>query len=839
MAMLRSMSYGEAGFVYKGETKQGIRHGNGTYNYPGGIFQYTGPWVDGVKAGSRGKFSLAGFFEHEGDFVNGQMTGKGSRTWVDGRQFDGDWVDGEMTGRGVWSNSNTNESYDGEFLCNKRHGHGTLRMKSGDIYDGEFKTHKFNGRGAYLKEGKFVIDGQFKDGIVDGFARITWHRIGGYEGFWREGVISSPSGFFATVDGSYLYAGGFTNGAPVTIARSMIMQIDRTVIPQPPVDSSKPPEKGKKEAPKDKKGAKDGAEIGSNVVSVTAGTQIGTLHIILTPETPESLESKRAELNIPLISTDTPLAAPVQGCSSLGMPLLLNEVRRRLAVSLVPYIPPAVIEEAPVAKGKPAKGAVSSAAAPSGPPATAAAVGLSENKLPPVPLWLKQGSLAGAAAAWRRFPANAIKYLCGKCSRPNESGMKLSTGADASFTASTEGILSTRLTHSDALVISLSSSTVLPSVSLVGQDLMSVTFIIELDIDGISRLNTTTDPRWIEIPLLTAEVWESDGAAMLVESSLSFKVLVPPVSASADLTSSDQPSASAADTAAPIEWSAGVWEYKQSCSGGGEQFSTVSWAGGLPAHDSWHSLALNVKCRRNDKELSSDAPGDGEAASIDLVVDGSNRIRKDEGRPGTSSGNKTGNIGALARSWFEAFGSSLGTSADNTTFDGAAPERNLKVFIGNENVSEETVASGAFLGSIGSVVICNRDDVCDSVESTSCFAEWARRAVHQLEEREQKSSAEGEPTSTIPEDCTEHTSVSLVCRGGYGLLEGLVVPLGTAEGTYVLEVRDDVTSSCLVSSNRSSGTFCAPDGVEGMCAMVEPIPSFKSLRIIVAPPAVL
>ena len=161
--------------------------------------------------------------------------------------------------------------------------------------------------------------------------------------------------------------------------------------------------------------------------------------------------------------------------------------------------------------------------------------------------------------------------------------------------------------------------------------------------------------------MLTTEVWESDGAAKLVETSLSFKLLVPPVSASTDLSSSDQPSASAADTAAPIEWSAGVWEYKQSC--GGEQFSTVSWAGGLPAHDSWHSLALNVKCRRNDKGLPSDAPGDGEAASIDLVVDGSNRIRKDEGRPGTSGGNRAGNIGSLARSWLEAFGSSSGASA--------------------------------------------------------------------------------------------------------------------------------------------------------------------------------
>ncbi len=386
--------------------------------------------MDGVKTGSRGKFSLAGFFEHEGDFVDGQMTGKGSRTWIDGRQYDGDWVDGEMTGRGVWSNSMTNESYDGDFLCNKRHGRGTLRTKSGDIYDGEFRSHKFNGRGAYLKEGKFVIDGQFKDGIVDGFARITWHMIGGYDGFWRDGTINSSTGFFAAADGTYLYAGGFADGAPMTIARSMIMRIDRTAVPPPPVDTSKPPEKGKKEAPKDKKGAKDGADMGSNSVSVTAGTQIGTLHIILTPETPEGSESKRAELNVPLISTDRPLAAPVEGSSSLGLPLLLNEVRRRLAVSLVPYVPPA-IEEAPAAaaKGKPAKGATAAAA----PAAPSAAAPTPVEPLPPVPLWVKQGTLATAAAAWSRFPANAIKYLSGKCSRQNEGGLKVTKCVYAAY----------------------------------------------------------------------------------------------------------------------------------------------------------------------------------------------------------------------------------------------------------------------------------------------------------------------------------------------------------------------------------------------------------------------
>jgi hypothetical protein len=166
----------------------------------------------------------------------------------------------------------------------------------------------------------------------------------------------------------------------------------------------------------------------------------------------------------------------------------------------------------------------------------------------------------------------------------------------------------------------------------------------------------TSEPRWTEIPLIAAVVLDSDGTTTLVESALSFKVTLPPA------TSIDASSDAAAE-AAPIEWSAGVWEYKQTW---GNQCGSVSWAGGLPAHDSWHSLALNVKCRRGDKEspeaLSNG--GDGDAASIDLVIDGSNRIRKDEGRPGTTSGgNRMSNISSLARSWFDAFETTLNPSA--------------------------------------------------------------------------------------------------------------------------------------------------------------------------------
>ena len=75
---------------YRGNSKGGIRHGNGTYSYPMGgreMFKYNGNWVTGNKKG-KGKFSIAGVSDYEGEFdSNGEITGYGKRTWVDGRIY--------------------------------------------------------------------------------------------------------------------------------------------------------------------------------------------------------------------------------------------------------------------------------------------------------------------------------------------------------------------------------------------------------------------------------------------------------------------------------------------------------------------------------------------------------------------------------------------------------------------------------------------------------------------------------------------------------------------------------------------------------------------------------
>lgn len=119
--------------------------------------------------------------------------------------------------------------------------------------------------------------------------------------------------------------------------------------------------------------------------------------------------------------------------------------------------------------------------------------------------------------------------------------------------------------------------------------------------------------------------------------------------------------------------------------------------------------------------------------------------------------------------------------------------------------------------------------MCDVVESTSCFADWVKEKlilIQRSEEAEAAASAaaaasaeagvdettaetgdsppsvaeaeiEAAPSApSVPLDCVESLKATVVCRGGYAVCEGIVVPPSTEEGLYVLEISDDVDTPC-------------------------------------------
>ncbi len=229
---------------YKGQTKNGVRSGNGTYGYPIGgkeLFTYAGEWKDGYKQG-QGSFKIAGFSKYEGEFSNGEITGYGKRTWADGRIYEGNFICGEQNGHGRWTHHTTNLlgrrinlTYEGEFVDNRRQGQG-MYDDGAVIYTGAFSGHKFNGMGnARARDGSFTLNGVFLDNILTGAASVnfadqeqrpishlqcdTW-RFGRPEGF----------GTYACTDNSYYFSGNFAGGSVLEteVASYIWSSVDRS-----------------------------------------------------------------------------------------------------------------------------------------------------------------------------------------------------------------------------------------------------------------------------------------------------------------------------------------------------------------------------------------------------------------------------------------------------------------------------------------------------------------------------------------------------------------------------------------------------------------------------------
>ncbi len=252
-----SQSGDYAGDYYEGSYVNGQRTGKGTYVSAKG-WRYEGDWIDGRMEG-KGKYVSDEGWYYEGDFVNGvsegygvhhyangdvfegewkndKRQGKGKYTFADGSYYTGEWKDGKnisasetvrpatketkaaeskkttekkTTGTTTAHQSySSGDTYDGEMLNGKRHGHGIYRWADGDCYEGDFVNNKRTGYGRYEHYTDkwqtkhfcdLVYEGQWKDGEKHGKG-VEKHYMPGvnedvtvYEGEWvngkREGIF--------------------------------------------------------------------------------------------------------------------------------------------------------------------------------------------------------------------------------------------------------------------------------------------------------------------------------------------------------------------------------------------------------------------------------------------------------------------------------------------------------------------------------------------------------------------------------------------------------------------------------------------------------------------------
>lgn len=183
---------------YKGHTKNGVKHGHGSFKYKDGS-RYDGEWKENRKHGLGVQVWIIPDKKYEGDWEDGKQRGYG--TCIEsatGKIYHGQWDDDKRHGWGreTWTKSSPNygEVYEGEWEDNKRRGFCSHVAKDGDKYIGEWYQETDtdlralgypHGHGRLTcNKYKYVYEGEFKKGIRHGYGKIIEENGDTYEGEW-------------------------------------------------------------------------------------------------------------------------------------------------------------------------------------------------------------------------------------------------------------------------------------------------------------------------------------------------------------------------------------------------------------------------------------------------------------------------------------------------------------------------------------------------------------------------------------------------------------------------------------------------------------------------------
>lgn len=127
------------GESYIGETRDGLRHGHGTFHYRDGAV-YSGEWVNDLRQGH-------GIYRDAA-----------------GNVFEGTWVQDKRQGRGVTKYAN-GDRYEGEYNDDLRHGQGRFIWNNGSEYNGSWRNDLRDGRGLFFD-------------VISGTRQIVMFRAG-------------------------------------------------------------------------------------------------------------------------------------------------------------------------------------------------------------------------------------------------------------------------------------------------------------------------------------------------------------------------------------------------------------------------------------------------------------------------------------------------------------------------------------------------------------------------------------------------------------------------------------------------------------------------------------
>jgi hypothetical protein len=130
--------------TFKGQMKNGLRHGRGTQVWADGS-KYEGEWRDD-KTNGYGRLIHSDGDVYEGEWINDTAYGIGKYYHSQGAVYEGQWENDYQEGKGkeTWPDGTY---YEGDYHKGKKEGKGKFFWVDGSYYFGEFKDNNINGRG--------------------------------------------------------------------------------------------------------------------------------------------------------------------------------------------------------------------------------------------------------------------------------------------------------------------------------------------------------------------------------------------------------------------------------------------------------------------------------------------------------------------------------------------------------------------------------------------------------------------------------------------------------------------------------------------------------------------
>ena len=157
------------GRIYKGAIKsadQQIPHGHG--------FMYLNETDIDVDSATFGKKLTDNPWDYSGEFKDGVFDGQGEYVCEGNYSYKGEWKESHFHGKGKFINEKNHETYEGDFVVDKRHGFGVLTTEYFKL-EGNFKNDEPHGilKMTFLKdhgseEKGTTLTGSYNNGIMQG-----------------------------------------------------------------------------------------------------------------------------------------------------------------------------------------------------------------------------------------------------------------------------------------------------------------------------------------------------------------------------------------------------------------------------------------------------------------------------------------------------------------------------------------------------------------------------------------------------------------------------------------------------------------------------------------------